>query len=326
METGKLKPELLKQMIEAHAGAPRPEVVGGGALGEDCAVLHLKEPVVVLSTDPVTAAGEDIGRIAYHVNINDIATTGAEPLGILVTILAPKGTTAQAMDAVMAALSEEAQAMGVGILGGHTEVTDAVNRMVVSVTALGTAPRVEDVVWTRGAKPGDQLLLTKALALEGTAILAKDFRERAMECLTEAELREAEGYAEELSVLPEGRVLRDLATAMHDITEGGILGALWELKEASGQGFRIYQEQLPVRPVTRKLCAHFGLDPLRFISSGSMLVAVRDGEKALALLQGAGIEGHLIGEVLEEGSFLREQGVDRRVDAPARDEIYTLYE
>lgn len=298
----------------------------GGSVGEDCAVVSLEAGRLILSTDPVTAAAENVGHIAYHININDIATTGAAPLGIMVTILAPPKAELEDIEQVMQEISREAEKHQVMILGGHTEVTDAVNRMVVSVTAIGTMKASEKVVWTSGAKPGDRILVTKTLGLEGTSILASDFESRAQEVLSREELQEAKGYASALSVLPEGRILGSLATSMHDITEGGVLGALWEVKEASGLGFRVQEERLPFTEVTKKLCSAFGLDPLRLISSGSMLVTVGDGEQAERLLQEAGIPCAVIGEVTREGAVLLREGLEESVDPPLRDEIYRMYD
>ena len=192
MNTGKLNWDVLKKLLKENQGAVRQEVEKGGSVGEDCAVVSLKEGRLILSTDPVTAASENIGHIAYHININDIATTGATPLGIMVTILAPPSAELSDIETVMREISEEAKKHQVTILGGHTEVTDAVNRMVVSVTALGTMKPSDRVVWTGGAEPGDAIFVTKVLGLEGTSILVSDFKEQAMDILTEEELEEAE--------------------------------------------------------------------------------------------------------------------------------------
>lgn len=326
MITGKLNWDILKKLLEENQGAIRSEVEKGGAVGEDCAVVKIGEDRMVLSTDPVTAATEEAGHIAFHININDIATTGAKPLGIMVTILAPKGSSLEDIQEVMGEIAREAKTHEVMIIGGHTEVTDAVNRMVVSVTALGIMDRGDQVVWTGGAKVGDKIIVTKALGLEGTSILVHDFREKAGEVLTPQEMEEARGYALELSVLKEGRLMKDLASSMHDITEGGLLGALWEVREASLKGFRVDYDRLPLREVTLKLCRHFGLDPLRLISSGSMVITVEDGEEAMRILRENQVEAYVIGEVMEEGSVLMRDGREEHVEAPLRDEIYKLYD
>lgn len=326
MNTGKLNWDVLKKLLHENQGAVRKEVEKGGSVGEDCAVVSLEAGRLILSTDPVTAASENIGQIAYHININDIATTGANPLGIMVTILAPPSAEISDIETVMREISEEAKKHQVMILGGHTEVTEAVNRMVVSVTALGTMSCKEKVTWTSGAKVGDKILVTKTLGLEGTSILVSDFKKQALEILTEEEYEEALAYGRLLSVLPEGKLMGKTASSMHDITEGGVLGALWEVKEASGKGFRVFHELLPVTEVTKKLCAHFSLDPLRLISSGSMLITVEDEKEALRLLAQEGIKAAVIGEITEEGASLVSGGVEYLVEAPLRDEIYKMYD
>jgi len=326
MITGKLNWDTLKRLLRENTGSIREEVLRGGAVGEDCAVVYLSDDHLVLSTDPVTAATENIGNIAFHININDIATTGAKPLGVMVTILAPKGARLEDIEAVMADISREAKAMDVMIIGGHTEVTDSVNRMIVSITALGLADKGANLIWTSGAMAGDKIIVTKALGLEGTSILVSDFRARAGAVLDEEELIEAEKYAMELSVLKEGRLMRNLATSMHDITEGGLLGALWEVKEASGNGFRVEYAKIPIRDLTRKLCSHFDLDPLRLISSGSMLITVTDGDEAMRILKENEVEACLIGEICEEGSIMVKDKENLNVEAPLRDEIYKLYD
>ena len=326
MITGKLNWDVLKKLIDRNQGAIRVEVEKGGVVGEDCAVVNLGEEKLILSTDPVTAAAENAGHIAFHININDIATTGAKPLGIMVTILAPKGASLIDIEKIMRDISKEAKENDVMILGGHTEVTDAVNRMIVSITAIGTMNHGDEVVWTGGAKANDKLIITKALGLEGTSILVNDFFEKSKEVLTDDEMEAARKFSSELSVLKEGRIMRKLASSMHDITEGGVLGALWEVKEASGKGFKVNYDQLPVREVTKKLCEAFSLDPLKLISSGSMLMSVKDAEEALAVLKKHNIEAHVIGEVLEEGSILVKDGEEIHIEAPLRDEIYKLYD
>ena len=324
METGKLNWDILQRLIKKNSGAERAEVLKSGSIGEDCAVLKMNDGLIVMSTDPVTAATNGLGNIALHININDIATTGAEPLGVLVTILAPKGSTFGDIETVMKDISREARLMNVQVMGGHTEVTDAVNRMVVSLTAVGVVSE-DELITTSGAKVGDSIIVTKSLCLEGTSIIAKDFPDRSREVLTEEELKEAENYALELSVLKEGMLLKGLASSMHDITEGGVLGALWEMAQASGTGFLVREDLMPVRRVTRKLCESFGLDPLRLISSGSMLIAVRDADEAVRRLEGAGIAATVIGRVTEgRGILVAEEEIE--VIPPARDEIYRLYE
>src|SRR5207237_6518254 len=163
------------------------------------------------------------------------------------------------------------------------------------MSGVGKARR-DRLLTAGGARPGDALVLTKAAGLEGSHILASDFVDR-LAAVDSALLEEARGYAGELSVVPEARLAVDLgATAMHDPTEGGIVGAAWEMAEASGCGFRIEVERVVVRAPTRAICAALGVDPLRLIASGALLVACRDGSRMLRGLREHGISATQIGE------------------------------
>ncbi|MCL2545248.1 MAG: AIR synthase family protein [Clostridia bacterium] len=323
MRTGKLTNLELQRIILSELGANRGDVVLGAGVGEDCAAIRFGEEACVLSTDPITAAGAKLGRLAVQVSVNDVAASGAEPLGVLLTVLAPPEATAEDIGAVVREAAREAAAQGVQIIGGHTEVTDAVRRMVLSATAVGRV-KLEALVRTGGARPGDALVMTKQAGLEGTAILAQDAADRLRESLTEEELREARALCDSLSVLPEGRIAAHLeASAMHDATEGGVLGAAWEMAEASGLGLRLRLESIPVRPVTRKLCAALGIDPLRLIASGAMLIAHPDGEALCAALREGGVEAAVIGAftAAPERALLHD-GREEPLLPPEGDEIY----
>lgn len=328
METGKLNWDKLTEIIENNKGSKRPEVIESGAVGEDCAAFKLsKNESIVITTDPVTAADQDIGKIAFHININDIATSGGSPFAIMVTILAPRGTSVEAIKEIMSDISNEAKKIDVEILGGHTEITDSVNKIIVSITALGLVEKSQDIIWTKDAKVGDKIIVTKDICLEGTSILCKDFKKESLEVLSLKELEYGASFGEELSVLKEGMLVKDIASSMHDITEGGILGALWELKEASGIGFLIDYEKIPIRDITTKLSKHFNVDPLKFISSGSMIITVNkeNSEKTIEILKENNIKGTIIGEIKEKGAFMLKNNLKEAIKPPSRDEIYKLY-
>lgn len=323
MRTGKLTNSELRRIVLSQLGENLSDVVLGAGVGEDCAAIRFGEEACVLSTDPITAAGSKLGQLAVQVSLNDIAAVGAEPLGVLLTVLAPIDATAEDIGAVVRDAAREAAAQGLQIIGGHTEVTDAVRRMVLSSTVVGRV-KFGELVRTGGARPGDALVMTKQAGLEGTAILARDAAEALRTTLTEPELREARGLSDLLSVLPEGRIAVRLgATAMHDATEGGVLGAAWEVAEASGLGLCLRAADIPVRPVTCKLCAALGIDPLRLISSGVMLIASPNGEALCTALRAQGIEAAVIGELTAapERQLLRD-GLAEPLCPPEGDEIY----
>lgn len=324
MKSGKLPSDVLEKRILSSFRFKRKEVLVRSKVGEDCSVLDFGEYACVVSTDPITGASNEIGRLAVHISCNDVAANGVEPFGLLFTILAPEGTTLEVLQDIVRQAAEEAASLKVEIIGGHTEITPAVNRIVVSTTAIGRAAK-DRVVTSSGAKPGDYIILTKWAGLEGTAIIAHDFEKRLRGRMDDALLESAQAMMGHISVVREGMIAGKMgATAMHDVTEGGVLGALWELAEASGVGLRIYRDKIPVRPETRTICEEFGLNPLKLISSGCMLITCRDGQGMLEALNREGIPASIIGEVVEEGRTLVSGEREEPIDPPESDELYKV--
>jgi hydrogenase expression/formation protein HypE len=324
MKSGKLPSDVLEKRILSSFRFKRKEVLVRSKVGEDCSVLDFGEYACVVSTDPITGASNEIGRLAVHISCNDVAANGVEPFGLLFTILAPEGTTLEVLQDIVRQAAEEAASLKVEIIGGHTEITPAVNRIVVSTTAIGRAAK-DRVVTSSGAKPGDYIILTKWAGLEGTAIIAHDFEKRLRGRMDDALLESAQAMMGHISVVKEGMIAGKMgATAMHDVTEGGVLGALWELAEASGVGLRIYRDKIPVRPETRTICEEFGLNPLKLISSGCMLITCRDGQGMLEALNREGIPASIIGEVVEEGRTLVSGEREEPIDPPESDELYKV--
>ncbi|NLX86078.1 MAG: AIR synthase [Clostridiales bacterium] len=324
MKSGKLPSDVLEKRILSSFRFKRKEVLVRSKVGEDCSVLDFGEYACVVSTDPITGASNEIGRLAVHISCNDVAANGVEPFGLLFTILAPEGTTLEVLQDIVRQAAEEAASLKVEIIGGHTEITPAVNRIVVSTTAIGRAAK-DRVVTSSGAKPGDYIILTKWVGLEGTAIIAHDFEKRLRGRMDDALLESAQAMMGHISVVKEGMIAGKMgATALHDVTEGGVLGALWELAEASGVGLRIYEDKIPVRPETRTICEEFGLNPLKLISSGCMLITCRDGQGMLEALNREGIPASIIGEVVEEGRTLVSGEREEPIDPPESDELYKV--
>jgi hydrogenase expression/formation protein HypE len=294
----------------------------------DAAAIGLgADELCVLTCDPITTATAGAGRLAVHVVCNDLAVMGAEPVGVLATLLFPAGVSEAAIAELAGEIDETARALGVEVLGGHTEVAPGLSTPLAVLTGVGKARR-DRLVTAAGARPGDALVLTKAAALEGSHILATDLAAR-LGGVPEALLVEARGYASELSVVPDARVaLQYGATAMHDPTEAGVIGALWEMAEASGVGFRVLAKRIPVREATRAICDALGVDPLRLIASGALVIACADGEVMARGLHEAGIEANVIGEVTREPTriVVQADGNEERVETPERDELYRILE
>ncbi len=327
MKTGKLVDTALHSQVIDKIRKVRDDILIGPETGEDCAAIDFGELSAVLSTDPITGASSEVGALAVHINCNDIASSGAEPVALLLTILAPVGTSEETIGQIMDQAAEEAAKMKVEIIGGHTEVTEAVNRILVSATAIGKAEK-DKLVSTGGAKDGDAIIMTKWAALEGTGILAYDYEDRLVDHLGRITVTGAQEMLSWVSVVPEGRICGDFGVnAMHDATEGGILGAIWELCQAAKLGCKIDTELIPLRQETKDICEHFEIDPLELISSGVMLITVeKDRSKDLMdLLESKGIPATCIGHMRENPKLWMVTAVGKiPIDPPKSDALYRI--
>lgn len=314
---GKLPNDLLAGFLDGLAGDPA--LVVPPAVGEDVAALALGgAELLVAHGDPITLGGADVGAAAVLVNVNDIAAAGAEPRWLLATVLLPAGSTPSEAQALLGGLAEAAAGAGVTLAGGHTEVTAAVTRPVVSLTALGTVARAE-LKDKRSARTGDRVLLTNALAMEGTALLAEELGDRLLTLgMSAVELAACRALQGRTSVLPEARLAREAAGvhAMHDVTEGGLATAMRELAAATGRGVRVHRDHIPVAPETARVCALLGADPLGLIASGSLLICCDPaGAATLAsALETAGMPATDIGELTEDGAGV--VALERDLPAP----------
>ncbi|MCM8711861.1 AIR synthase family protein [Clostridium sp. SYSU_GA19001] len=326
MKAGKLNWDDLNEIISNNRSVDRKDVRVKSGIGEDCSIIEYGDFDCVVSTDPITGADSDIGRLAVHINCNDIASCGVEPIGILVTILAPEGTTLDEIKDVMFQIDEETKKLNVEILGGHTEITRSVNKLIVSCTAIGKG-RKGKAVATSGAQIGDDIIVTKELGMEGTSIVINDYFNYVKDVLSNDEIEEAKGYINSISVVKEGIIAGEFGVnSMHDITEGGVLGALWEMATASKVGFKVYRDKMPVSKVTENICSKLRLDPLRFISSGSMLITSKNGEALVKKLKNAGINAVIIGKITENKGILVENKIEYEVKPPERDELFVIDE
>ncbi|MEA4826527.1 MAG: AIR synthase family protein [Clostridium sp.] len=321
MKIGKLQWKDLNKIINENRGITRTDVRISGGIGEDCSVVNFGEYECVLSTDPITAAENNVGKLAVHINANDIASCGVEPIGILVTILAPINVKLEEIESVMSEIDTETRKLNMQILGGHTEVTDAVNRIIVSCTVIGRT-EAGMAISTSGAKEGDEIVVTKHLCLEGTSILVNDYYNEVIKTLSYEEVEEAKKYIDNLSVVKEGKIAGKFgANSMHDITEGGILGALWEVAEGSNVGFKLYNDRLPITDITKKVCRLFNIDPLKFISSGSMVITCKEGDKLVEKLKENGVQAAVVGEIIKSDKILVIEGKEELVPPPEEDEL-----
>ena len=320
MRIGKLENSELESLILNKFKRVRPESLTVPRVGEDCAALDFDGDLIVMSMDPITSAGDkSLGLLSVHVNCNDAICMGAEPVGLLVTLLLPPDYPTEGIGHIADDLAAAAQVAHVDILGGHTEFTDAVTRPITCTSVVARMPRDRKLA---GLQVGDALVMTKTAALEGTAILATEHADKLTD-LSPVLLQEAESYFSLLSVVPEGRIaLENGVHAMHDVTEGGILGAAWEICYAAGLGLILDKDAIPVTDATHRIAEAASIDPLRLLGSGSLLMGCTDGAAMVEVLRRAGIPAAVIGRVTDAG-FAAADGTS--IDPPREDALYDAF-
>lgn len=302
LPVGKLPMELLARLL-AHAPVDDPRVILGPGIGLDCAVVEVGGTLLVLKSDPITFVSDAIGGYLVQVNANDVATTGATPCWLLITLLLPEHRTTEALvEGIFAQVYAACRALGIAVIGGHTEITHGLDRPLAVGTLIGEVAR-ERLITPRGAAPGDRILLTKGVPIEAVSILAREFPERVRDAVGEEGLRRARDFLADpgISVMRDARVATEAGrvTAMHDPTEGGLAAALWELAQASGRTLAVDLAAVPVPELAARLCAAFRLDPLAAIASGALLLTAPadDAGNIRQALEQAGIPCADIGEV-----------------------------
>jgi hydrogenase expression/formation protein HypE len=318
--TGKLTREALSEFVFPRTGAPNADVLAGPTFGEDAAAVRVGDETLVASTDPISLAAERIGQLAVVVASNDVAAAGGRPEFLLVTIFLPEANPSL-LDTVTGQMDAEADRLGLTVVGGHTEALPVLDRPLCSLACFGLADRY---VPTGGATPGDRLLLTGGAGIEATAVLASDFRDRLD--LDPSVLDAATAAFDDLSVMPAAAVLSPVAAAMHDPTEGGVLGGLVEMALAAGVTLDVDAAAIPVRPETAAVCEAVGVDPLRVLGSGALLAAVPPDavDDARDALEGEGIAVADVGRVVAGDPEVRLGG--ERYAEPVSDDMYALWE
>lgn len=329
LPVGKLPPRLLETLFRS-APTTHPDLLVGPGIGLDCAVVRSGDRLLVCKSDPVTFVTEDPGRYLVRVNANDVATTGAVPRWLLVTLLLPEeGADEDMAVRIMGQVGEACRALNITLIGGHTEVTHGLDHPIAAGTLLGevTADRL---VTPQGARPGDRVLLSKGVPIEGTAIVAAEFADRLGASLSAEELEAARRYVDEpgISVVEDARIAlaAGRVTAMHDPTEGGVATALWELARASGRALYVDPGAIPIPPLAARVCDLLGLDPLATIASGALLLTVHreDAAAVMDALTAASIACAEIGEVVE--GEVRVEGPGGPLALPQRDALAALFD
>jgi len=308
---GKVSPKLMEKIVYKNLGAVDPDVLVGPAIGEDAAIIDLRDGrALIVHNDAITGASRFLGWLAVHIVANDIAVRGVKPRWFLMSLFLPENTSEKLLEEIMVQINRAANDLGIMVIGGHTETTPGLDRPIVGTTAIGIAEK-NKIVTTSGAQAGDYVIMTKTAAIEGTAILCTDFadflRSRG---IGEDFLRSGSDFLMKVSVMKEALALADkgLVTAMHDPTEGGILGGIAELAYASRKTIEFWADEVPIAEETRLAAGALGVDALKLISSGSLIATVPPSNlnEAINTVQRFGVEATVIGKVKEYAGCLVE--------------------
>lgn len=328
LKCGKLPHHLLEKLLKI-INTQDKEILLGPRVGEDSAVVRWRRNLLVATSDPITFASELLGWYTVMVNANDIVVIGAKPRYILVTLLLPPGCSPTLPFDIMQQVEEAAKTLSVKVIGGHTEVTPGLDRPIAVGTMLGETNKV---IYP-SANEGDIIGLTKGIAIEGTALLAREFPQLLLSVGIEKEMIEKAKnliFQPGISVVKEALLLRDYVSSMHDPTEGGLATALYELCLANDKGALIYEEAIPVLPECEIFCEKLGLNPLGLIASGALLFTLPEEKAKIAerALQKEGIGFWKIGEIRDKdfGIKLERNGELLPLPCFERDEVARLEE
>lgn len=327
LEIGKLAGDKLKKTILDKIDHFRSDVMVPAGLGEDSAVIALGDYLLVVSSDPITGAEKNAGYLAVNVACNDIAAAGAEPFGIQVVLLLPSTLGEEKAENLMEEIVSTARTMDIEVLGGHTEITDLVQKPIITVTALGKAKK-EEITSSSVAEAGDILYISKGMGIEGSYILASDYKEHLIKKGVSSEaLAEVSGYLNLLSVIPESRIARKNGVkAMHDVTEGGVYGAIAEMAAASKLGFVIEKDNFKLKPEVEEICSKLDLDPAALISSGAMLMAAAPENDLESVFAEHELEIMRVGRLIDDGAYIEKNGIKKEFKAPEKDELWKFIE
>jgi HAD superfamily hydrolase (TIGR01509 family) len=331
LPAGKLPNELLQEFLDQF-GFVDPSVLIRPGVGEDTTAISVEnEEILILKSDPITFATDAIGRYAILVNANDIATSGAVPRWFLTTLLFPVGSTASSIREAMRELHGVCEEYGITLCGGHTEITDAVSRPVVIGMMAGTVSR-SNLIDKRDIKKGDKVLFTKAVAVEGTAIIAREFGNRLKDLgVAVHEIEHCRQFLSSIGILVEAEMASHSqgVSAMHDVTEGGLATALEELSIAAGRMIKVDMDMIPIFPQTEKICRLLDINPFGLIGSGSLLICCRPNysQDLINAVRKAGVDIACIGEVMSAGEGVAATSEGRKVEWPRfeADELTRLF-
>ena len=330
LPTGKVSSEVLRRVVFPYLGAKSDRVIQGPGVGEDAAVIDMGDRVIIAKANPITGAEARIGWLAVHINANDVAACGAKPQWFLSIVLLPEGADESLLEGIMKDIHEACLELGISLIGGHTESTPGLDKPIISGFMMGEISK-DKYVTTGGAKPGDLIVMTKGAGIEGTGILATDLSDRLLPEVGREVLERAAELLKRISVVKEALTAVEVGGvhSLHTPTEGGVMNGIWEMAEAADAGVVIEESAIPRAEETRVICEALGVDSLRLLASGALLIVVDPGNagELVSVLGESGVVASVVGEIRppEEGRHLVKGDGERTViEAVAQDELYRI--
>ena len=301
MKAGKLKESILKRSVLKQLHIRKEDTCIKPAVGGDFGAISIsEEKAIVISSEPVTLTKEAVGSTAILAACNDVACSGAVPVGVSVTILLPTSSNEEELRDLMKDMDKACEECQIDIISGHTEVSRVVKEPLVVATVIGTVEK-NQMLHSSNLCAGMDIIATKWIGLEGTAILAKEREAELRTRYAQPFIDKAKTFRQMMSILPEAAVaVKSGAGAMHDVSEGGVFGALWEFAQSAGVGLEIDLKKIPIRQETVEICEFFDSNPYKMLSGGCLLIGAKDGNTVVRELEKAGIAAVIIGKATDK--------------------------
>lgn len=327
MKAGKLSEAVLKRSVLRQFHTMQQQVQPP-AFGRDCSVTELPSgELLAHAAAAMPLAGRCCGQdsLTVYNALNNLVCSGAKPTGILMTLLLPTSSNEQQLRDQIGRIEKICEREEIAVLGGHTEVVRSVAELILTVTAVGTVARSE-YVGGSDVRPGIDIVMTKWAGLMGTSILSERFESELGARYPRPFIEQAKRFDGYSSVRSEAAVAaKSGALAMHDISEGGVYGALWEMGCRHGVGLDIELKRIPIRQETVEVCEFFDVNPYKLLSTGSLLIAAEDGGALVHSLQQAGIEAAVIGQTTDSNDRVLVYEEERRfLEHTQTDELWRI--
>jgi len=338
-EIGKISPEIFNELIYPRLGAKSDRVLVGPQHGVDVGIAEIGGKAISFTCDPVFIVPEygweRAAWFAIHIIASDSVTSGLKPRFLSIDLNLPMAMTKEQLETMWDTMHRECERLGISVITGHTARYENCNYpMVGGATMVGIGEQ-DEYVTPRMARAGDKIIITKGPAIESTGIFAtmfpqliekqfgRDFSQRAQQIFYQMSVVEDAITATSVGVRENG------VTAMHDATECGIWGGLYELAQAADLGARITKEAIVIEDCVIEICRHFDIDPYASISEGTLIIACRehranDVTRALTM---KGIKASVVGELTEpaKGMILVEGGKERDLVHPIVDPFWMAF-